>query len=161
MALAIQPLEKRRHDRQGFDCGVPVLNEYLRKYAGQHRRQGLSTTFVLVDDRDPARILGYYALAAAQVELADLGSEDRRRLPQHPVPCVRMGRLAVASDARGAGYGELLLQDAVKRALATRDDLGIYALIVDAKDEAAQRYYLRYGFSPCGGTNGSLYLVLG
>jgi ribosomal protein S18 acetylase RimI-like enzyme len=161
VALRIQQLNKRRHDRNGFDCDVPALNEYLQKYAGQHRRQGLSTVFVLIDADSPAHILGYYTLSAAQIELTELTPNDHKRLPRYPLPCARMGRLAVDRDARGEGYGELLLQEAVKRALAAREQLGVYALVVDAKNEAAARFYRRYGFAPCGDTRGSLYLSLG
>jgi ribosomal protein S18 acetylase RimI-like enzyme len=161
MTLCIEHLDKRCHDRKNFDCGVPALNEYLQRYAGQHRRQGLSTVLVLNDTGSPSAILGYYSLSAAEMELGELASRDRGRLPRYPVPCARMGRLAVSSRCQRRGYGELLLQDAVKRALSAREQLGVYALVVDAKNMAAARFYRQYGFAPCGGTPGSFYLSLG
>jgi hypothetical protein len=32
------PLDPAVHDRAGFDCGVPALNDYLRRDSDQHRR---------------------------------------------------------------------------------------------------------------------------
>jgi GNAT superfamily N-acetyltransferase len=118
--LRVARLDGRRHDRQSFDCGVSVLNQYLRQQAAQHHRDGIATTHVLVEDDAPPRIVGYYTLAAAQVRLADLTPGDQRRLPRHPVPAARLARLAVALDEPGRGLGEAMLQDAVRRCLDLR-----------------------------------------
>jgi len=51
------------HDRQGFDCGQPDLNDWLRRFARQHGDKGLSKTFVATREEQPTRIRGYYALS--------------------------------------------------------------------------------------------------
>ena len=48
--LEERTLDPAVHDREGFDCGVPALNEYLQRYAEQHRRKGISAAYVLVVD---------------------------------------------------------------------------------------------------------------
>ncbi len=48
-----QRLDTGIHDCAGIDCGVPAVNDYPRKFASQHRRRGVSQTFVLVDDSAP------------------------------------------------------------------------------------------------------------
>lgn len=149
------------HDRNGFDCGVPELDDYLKRLAEQHRRKGISTPFVLVDTATPTGILGYYCLSAAQVDAAKLRESDRKKLPRYPVPCFRLGRLAVRKDRRGQGLGKLLLACAVDRCLKARDDVAAYALIVDAKDENARRFYERYGFTAFADEPMALYLGLG
>lgn len=58
MALQVLRLDGRVHDRTGFSCGVPVLDDYLRRRASQHQRDGIATTHVLVNDANPQRILG-------------------------------------------------------------------------------------------------------
>jgi predicted GNAT family N-acyltransferase len=88
---------------------VPALDIYPPLQAGQYQCDGIATTHVLTDDCNPTHILGYCSLAAAQLQLHDLQPPDRRRLPAYPVPAVRLGRLAVATAARGSGYGTLLL----------------------------------------------------
>ena len=62
--------------------------------ARYHNRRGFGETFVLVEDAEPSRILGYSTLAPAQVARAALQPEDAAPLPPYPVPCYRIGRLA-------------------------------------------------------------------
>ncbi len=149
------------HDRAGFDCGVPALNDYLQRFADQHRRRGITSVFVLADSEAPGKILGYYTLSAAEVDAAHLGDAERKRLPRYPVPCFRMGRLATAADRRGQGIGRLLMGCAVDRCLKAREQVAAYALIVDAKDAQAKRFYEHYGFAAFEGQPLTLYLPLG
>lgn len=44
------------------------------------------------------------------------------------------------------GFGELLLADALQRCLRLSDEIGMVGVIVDAKDERARGWYLRYEF---------------
>ena len=161
MALTFTVLDGRQHDREGFACGVAALDDYLRRRAGQHQRDGIATTHVLIDDTEPARILGYCALSAAQLHLHELREDDRKRLPAYPVPAIRVGRLAVSRAEQGKGYGGLLLGHAVNRALSVRQTMGVRVLVVDAKDARAAAFYESFGFR-CPGTSArTLYLPIG
>jgi GNAT superfamily N-acetyltransferase len=159
--LIVQRLDGALHDRRGFDCGEPSLNHYLSALATQHHRAGVATTHVLVDDESSSCICGYYSLAAAQMSLADLSPADQRRLPRYPVPVARLARLAVRLQEQGRGLGAALLQDAVKRCLELRGELGIHALLVDALHERAAAFYLLYGFRQSTEHALTLYLPLG
>jgi predicted GNAT family N-acyltransferase len=159
--LKVLELDGRLHDRAGFDCGVEPLNRYLKVLATQHRTKGIATTFVLVESGEPGQILGYYALSAAALSFESLTEADRKGLPAYPIPAVRIGRLAAATPARGKGLGELLLQNAIKRILLSRSSLGVYAVIVEAKDATAERFHCRYGFRLCDAQSRQLYLPLG
>lgn len=159
--LVVEQLKPRRHDREGFACGEPTLDAYLRQQAAQHHRDGISTTHVLVDDADPACILGYYSLSAAQLLLTDLQEADRKRLPTYPVPAIRMGRLAVSASEQGKGHGDYLLAHAVARSLGLREQLGVRVLLVDALHEDAARFYRAYGFREATANSHTLYLPLG
>jgi hypothetical protein len=55
----------------------------------------------------------------------------------------------------------LLLPNAIKRTLLARHTLGIYAVVVEAKDATAEAFYRRYGFRPCDALTRQLYLPLG
>lgn len=156
--LRIERLDPRVHDRKTLDCGEASLNGYLRELAGQHLRDGIATTQGLVDDEDRSRILGFYTLAAAQVSLGDLQVADRRRLPRYPLPAAR---LAVSSDEQARGLGAALLQDAVKRCLGLRGDLGVRILVVDAPNDDAAGFYRLYGFRDTSASALMLYLPLG
>jgi GNAT superfamily N-acetyltransferase len=161
VTLAVQELETKQHDRAGFDCGVGALNRYLKHLAAQHRTKGIATAFVVVDSAEPAKILGYYSLSAAALLFDRLSDADRKGLPTYPIPAVRIGRLAAALSARGQGIGELLLQNAIKRVLLSRAALGVYAVVVEAKDASAEAFYRKYGFRLCDVEARQLYLPLG
>ena len=158
--LEEQVFDVSRHDRTEFHCGVPALDDYLKKYAAQQSVKGISTVFVLVDDAAPSKILGFYTLSAAQVGVEQLSRAESKKLPRYPVPCFRMGRLARDIERRGAGFGEVLIGCAVDRCLHARSLVGAYALLVDANDEKAKSFYERYGFVPCVDAPMTLYLPL-
>jgi GNAT superfamily N-acetyltransferase len=155
------PLDPAILDREGFGCGVPALDDYIRRFAEQHRRRGISSVFVLADSSRPEHILGYYTLSAAAVVGERLAPADRRKVPHYPVPCFRMGRLACRSDQQGRGLGKLLVGCAVDRCLKARQQVAAFALIVDAKDDAAAAFYAHFGFNRFVDAALALYLPLG
>ena len=159
--LEEQPLNPDLHDRAGFSCGISELDDYLHRFAVQHRRKGVSTVHVLVDTEKPSLILGFYTLSAAQVDSAQLSDADRKKLPRYPIPCFRLGRLACRMDHRGRGLGKLLIGCAVERCLQARKQVAAFALIVDAKSPEAKAFYEHYGFTPCVDASMTLYLPLG
>lgn len=155
------PLDPAIHDRQDFACGVQALDEYLHRFASQHRDRGISSTYVLIDSTRPTVILGYYSLGAAEVDAQRMPEAQRKKLPRYPIPCFRMGRLACRADHRGRGLGKLLLACAVERCLKARMQIAAYALLVDAKNDEARSFYLHFGFKPLLDTPLTLYLPLG
>ena len=142
--VRITPLDPAS-ERGSFDSGVEALDRYFRERVSQDIRRRVTTCFVARDRHD--RIAGFYTLSATSVLLADLPQETARKLPRYPtVPAVRMGRLAVDRSARGKGLGAALLADALARCLDA--DIASFALVVDAKDEAAAAFYRHHGFIP-------------
>ncbi len=137
------------------------LDIYLRRYAAQQSKRGVTVVRVLVDSAKPSVVLGYYSLSAAQVDVEEMDDADRKRLPRYPVPCFRMGRLATSLSCRGQGLGRVLVGLAVERCLEAAKHVAAFALIVDAKDETAKRFYEHYGFTPCAHSPMCLYLPLG
>lgn len=155
------PLDPATHDREDFECGAPVLDDYIRRHAEQQRRSGISSVFVLTDTTQPRHILGYYTLSAAEVDGERLTAADRKKLPRYPVPCFRMGRLACRLDQQGRGIGKLLVGCAVDRCLKARREVAAFALIVDAKDNGAAAFYMHFGFKRFVDAALTLYLPLG
>jgi GNAT superfamily N-acetyltransferase len=134
-----------RHDRSSFASGVEPLDKYFQAQAGQDARKNIAATFVLV--LPDGIIGGYYTLSSTAVKLAELPDEITRRLPRYPlIPATLLGRLAVDKRLQGQGYGRFLLADALLRAL--RSEIASFAVIVDAKDDAARRFYERESFLP-------------
>jgi predicted GNAT family N-acyltransferase len=143
------------HDRRSFDCGVEELNTYLQRYSGQHERKGMGRTYVATQEAD-ARVIGYYTISSSAVAF-DVVPEN---LPHHPVPVALVGRPAVDNGARGQGLGETLLIHALRAAQRAAKIVGIYAVVVDALDESARSFYLRYGFDELTDDHLHLYLPM-
>lgn len=134
------------HDRAGFNCGVAELDSYLQRQANQDMRRLVAVCFLLIEN-DTESIAGYYTLSAASVSLADLPPETQKRMPRYPtVPAVRIGRLALDHRFQGQKLGGVLLIDAIRRAHVA--DIGIAAVVVDAKHETAAAFYEHHGFRP-------------
>ncbi len=143
---AIQPLGPH-HDRAAFSSGVGPLDRYLHQQASQDLARHAAAVFVLTEPPS-STVLGYYTLSATSILLAELPQAMAKRLPKYPqVPATLLGRLAVEQNARGQGYGELLLMDALQRSLSASRTVASVAVVVDAKDEAALRFYERYEFT--------------
>ena len=130
--LGIEPLS-RRHRREGFDCGNPDLNDYLRHTARRHLDKRLSRTEVLVDDEAPAEILGYVTMSLAEIITDTL---PPRYAKQYPAKAhgVKLARLAVARSRQRQGLGALMIIRAMRRVLQVADSARIIGLFVDAKD---------------------------
>jgi len=157
--LIIEPLGSG-HDRLGFHCGVHSLDDYLEKRARQDIKRRISRVFVAVESGLPAAIQGYYTLSALAIELSPLPEALVRKLPRHPIPAALIGRLAVDQRVHGRGIGRMLLADAVKRTLSVSDEIAIYAMVVDANDELAERFYRQFGFTRLHAGARRLWLVL-
>jgi GNAT superfamily N-acetyltransferase len=137
--------DSKVHDRTAFSCGAAELDRYLREHASQDIKRDVARVFVAVRP-ETAAICGYYSLSATSFQRDELPAEQARKLPRYPVPAVLLGRLAVDRDAQGSGLGEFLLMDAMCRTLLATQVMAVHAMVVDAKDAAAAKFYRKYGF---------------
>ena len=143
-ALRVEALGPQ-HDRNSFSSGVEPLDRYFRVQAGQDARKNMAAPFVLV--LPDGAIGGYYTLSAIGVKLTEFPADIPRKLPRYPlVPATLLGRLAVDRRQQRKGYGRFLLADALYR--AARSEIASFAVIVDAKDDNARRFYERESFLP-------------
>ncbi len=131
------------HDRNSFDCGVPALNDYLRKYALQNQKKHAARTYVATRGN---RVVGYYSLAFGSVSLEEALQSVKSGLPRHPVPVILLARLALDSTEQGRGLGAALLKDALLRTIQAAEIAGLRAMLVHAKDDLATTFYKKFGF---------------
>lgn len=149
--LEIEALDKTRHDRAGFDCGVPELNRYLSQQAALDMKRKASGCWVMTtEQQNSSTILGYYTLSAEAIDAVDLPEMPKaisKKLPRYRrFGAALLGRLAVDKSQQGQGIGELLLMDAFHRCLAM--DIPVVVIVVDPKDSRAANWYERFGFRP-------------
>lgn len=142
-----EPISKS-HDRAGFDCGEVALDEFIRRHARQSHQRGGAKTFVAVDDTNPRKILGFYSLAPASLSFERTPAVVKRGLARHEVPVFRLARLAVDRSAQGAGLGGQLLLAAGRRCLRAAAQVGGVALLIDAKNDRAAKWYAGFGAIP-------------
>jgi len=139
---APQPLAQM-HDLSIFDCGEPVLNEWLKRRAFANQVSGASRTFVVSGERN--QVLAYYSLAAGAIALGEAIGSVRRNMPD-PIPVMVLGRLAVDHSCQGQQLGSALLKDALLRTVSVAENVGIRALLVHAINDAAKQFYVQRGF---------------
>lgn len=132
-----------RHRRSDFRCGEPALDAFLKNLAGQQQRKHFGRTYVALAE-DGMTIVGFVTVSAGQVATADM--PEGLKLPRHPVPVMRVGRLAVDSRHQGHGVGKELLRFALGLALEWSAHVGIYGIAVEAKHAAARDFDLGLGF---------------
>ncbi|HST37383.1 MAG TPA: GNAT family N-acetyltransferase [Allosphingosinicella sp.] len=125
------------HDLSAFDCGEPALDDWLRQRALKNESR-FSRTWVVCEGR---AVIAYYCLAAGAVERAAAPGKLRRNAPDS-IPVSILGRLAVTRSHARRGLGADLLADALHRIAAASTSIGLAAVLVQAKDERARRFYL-------------------
>jgi GNAT superfamily N-acetyltransferase len=138
-----------QHDklRAAFSCGVDALDRYLREQAKQDARKRVAAPYVLLSE--DGRIAGYYTLSADRIRGDDLSPElvKTLKLPRYDAfPATLIGRLACDLSFKGRGLGDVLLADALEVALRASQTIASVAVLVDAKDENARRFYRDFGF---------------
>ncbi|HJT13346.1 MAG TPA: GNAT family N-acetyltransferase [Dongiaceae bacterium] len=142
-----EPIAKH-HDRNGFDCGSPELNLYLAKFARQNHDAGGAKTFVAVGSPGGTTILGFYSISPGAIEFGRVPAKLTKKLGRYDVPVFRLARLAVDRTSQNRGLGAELLGAAGARALAVAMEVGGVALAIDAKDQRAAEWYIRFGALP-------------
>lgn len=139
-----EPL-RGKHGTEGFDCGEPALDDWLRKHARQAEAGGSARVYVTTDDG--SRVVGYYALSAAHVHPDDATERLMKGQARgRAVPVVLVGRLAVDRRHQGSGLGRSLLQDIVVKSVRASSIIGARAIVVDALSDQVASFYERFGF---------------
>jgi GNAT superfamily N-acetyltransferase len=130
------------HVLESFACGVPVLDEWLKRRAALNNESGASRSYVVCQG---TVVVGYYCLATGGVTRVTAPGSIRRNMPD-PIPVIVLGRLAVDQRFQGQGVGRALLRDAILRVLQVADSVGVRAILVHAISDEAKRFYQTNGF---------------
>lgn len=128
-----------------FNCGQPELNQFLQRFALVNQKANSTRTYVACHGK---RVVGFYSLAVGSVEQENAAPRVLKGMARHPVPVMILARLAVDQHYQRRGLGQALLKDALIRTAQAADIAGIRALLVHAKDKAAQQWYTQWEFEP-------------
>jgi GNAT superfamily N-acetyltransferase len=146
MDIEIVPISKKIN-RKDFDCGIEEFYTYLRQFAIPNDKKNIGKTFVAVENQNLNKPVGYYTVSMAQILFNELPEAIKKGLPRYPIPAMRIGKLAIDSESQGNKIGALLLKDALLRAVNISSQVALHFVVVDALNEKAKSFYLKYGFS--------------
>lgn len=135
---------KTYYQQKKFDCSNPVINRFVSNGLKKQVRDSLSKCFVLLDQDDKDRFIGFYTLTSFAIDAPLLSSLSKGRLP-NKVPCARMVMLGVDSNYQKKGLGLKLLVNAIDRTLSASEHIGILGLYLDADPDAFD-FYNSHGF---------------
>ncbi len=149
----IEPFDPGRHDRSGFSCGTPRLDNFLRLSARKQQKDDFTRVFVAVAEGSP-EVLGYYALNAHAVATEELGADSPRRASRTgSIPALYLSMIAVNERRQGVGLGSDLAVDALGRALSVASEVGLKLVVLDVIDDGGEdvfarrmAFYRRLGF---------------
>ncbi len=145
-------LDVGRHNRARFDSGEPILDEWLRRYAGQNRRRDTAATWVLLDVEDA--VVAYASIAMTGIDHSAAPSRIAKHAPD-PVPALLLGRLAVDRRFHGRGIGTTLVAHVLATAVELNEKAACRAVVVSALNSEARRWWERSGFHPFDATDES------
>jgi predicted N-acetyltransferase YhbS len=133
------------HQLDAFDSGEAALDAWLKGRARSNQASGASRVFVTCDGD---RVVGFYSLSASSIAMPLVPGRFRRNMP-NPIPVVLLGRLAVDKHWQKQGAGAGLLKDAIRRVSQAADVIGVRGIVVHAISDRAEKFYVKYGFTPC------------
>lgn len=146
--------------KENFDCGINELNDYLKKYATQNQKKGVSRTFVAIPDEGEKVVNGYYSVRMDQIEFEVIPEKYKKGLPRYPLPAMLIAKLAVDKSMQGTGLGKKLLMQCFRKAINLSSEVGVFAITVDAINEQARQFYLKFGFIPFEDNTLSLFIPM-
>jgi GNAT superfamily N-acetyltransferase len=138
-------LDPRRHDRDQFESGEPVLDEWLRRYAAQNRRRDTSATWAVADADDV--VVAYASVAMTGIDRSAAPAALAKGAPD-PVPALLLGRLAVDRRYAGLGVGSALAAHVLATAVELNEKAACRAVVVTALSARARAWWERLGFRP-------------
>lgn len=128
---------------KGFSCGNLDLDEYLKRFSKKNDKNDIAKTFVYIDSDT---VIGFYSISMSSIAFHDLPEKYKGGLPKYPIPVALIGKLAVDSKFQGREIGSALLIDAFQRILDASTSIAAFAVIVDAKNEKAKKFYQNFEF---------------
>nr|CAA6805273.1 MAG: Ribosomal protein S18 acetylase RimI [uncultured Thiotrichaceae bacterium] len=142
MEINLRKLDSK-DDRSHFSSGDIELDRFFQRYAGQNQfRHYVGITYIT---EYKGSITGFVTVSSGEITIDRLDGKLRKRLPDYPLPVLRIARLAVDQNFQGYGIGKHLLRSMLKLALQMRDQAWCVGIVVDAKPDAIG-FYRSLGF---------------
>lgn len=151
----------KKYNRTKFDCCNSKLNDYLKTRISKDVERKANVPVYAVNARD--KVVGFYTLSSGSVQFENFSVHLKNKIAPYPVSIARVGRLAVDNTMQGQGLGKELLFHAIDRVEEVAKSIGIRAIVVDAKNQHEEKFYMKYGFDYLQNSNSSpkaMFLIL-
>ena len=122
-----------------------MLDEWLRRYAGQNRRRDTAATWVIADANDV--VVAYASVAMTGIDRSAAPQALAKGAPD-PVPALLLGRLAVDHRYATLGIGTALAAHVLATAVELNEKAACRAVVVTALSDRARTWWERLGFHP-------------
>jgi ribosomal protein S18 acetylase RimI-like enzyme len=144
--LRIEPLDRARHDRAAFSCGVERVNNFLQKTCARHQDEDHTRVRVACLD-DSNIIIGFHALNSHSIDATKLPESARKKMPSYPtISAIYLSVVGVHENHQNSGIGSFLMADAFRTAVKVADLIGSHLLVLDALNERAAALYRKLNF---------------
>lgn len=120
-----------------------MLDEWLRRYAGQNRRRDTSATWVIADADD--RVVASASIAMTGIDRSAAPDALAKGAPD-PVPALLFGRLAVDRRCAELGVGTSLAAHVLATAVELNEKAACRAIVATALSARARTWWERLGF---------------
>jgi GNAT superfamily N-acetyltransferase len=142
--LVIGPLDSSMN-RAAFCCLEPELCLFFRDHAATHHDQHFARVYVATYD---GAVAGYYWLIAQSHAAAKISLQASTKFERIAfAPCVYLGMIAVQWEMQDNKIGKALMMHAFGRTLEVAKHVGVYALTLEAINEAKAKTYERWNFT--------------
>lgn len=146
--IEIEPLAD--HPRGAFCCDEQSIQNFFRINAKKDHDLFKQRVFVAraVGDQRP---LGFYSLTLMTFTVGMNDEADAKFARHNSIPTIYLSLIARDKNLSEKGLGGVLMEDAFKRCLNVRNDVGAYALTLHAVNEPVAARYEALGFKRFGG----------
>lgn len=135
------------HGRTAFSCGNRRIDQYLADGL-DYQVHNLGRVFVAVDRKSGSRdVLGYYAIHNHSIHARLVPNPLGARLNRETeVGTLYVMMLGVDRGRQRQGIGTDLLIDVLRRTRRVNKDTAVWAVVLDALDARAEKFYRSLGF---------------
>lgn len=146
MAIQLTTLNTDVHQVEEFDCGETRINNFFRNAASKSKKNNILHTFVLTDDCDPSRVMGFYSITNC-TDTPPAGANSFLR-SRRTIPGVLVAQMGVDSEFQGQKLGAQLLVSVETHYLVRMVNVSpSIGLFVDAMTADLVPFYGKYGYS--------------
>jgi len=132
-------------DVKNFDCGNNMINSFVHKSLKKRVKKHLSQAYILLDQEDNERFVGFYTLDTFSIARENFELENKPSGLPPIVPVVKLNMLGVDKKLQGQGIGKRLLRDALLKTIQISELAGCAGVYLLAEKDAIA-FYKSFGF---------------